>query len=32
MIPVTHVVIVLVITFMHDIYNYIPEAKYVSEA
>jgi len=32
MIPVTHVVIILVINFMHDIYNYIPEINHVYEA
>jgi len=32
MIPVTHVVIILVINFMRDIYNYITETNHVSEA
>ena len=32
MIPVTPVVIILVINFMHDIYNYIPETNHVYEA
>jgi hypothetical protein len=32
MTPITHVVTYLVITFMHDIYNYIPERNHVSKS